>query len=118
MHVNLFLSPACNEKGEWRGWGRCVFFVDDVDALHASLVQQGVEAPAPKNAPWGERSPRFSPSVVHTRVQVRVCLYARGDLMSVPLHVSLRFFHVLDPDGHELSFATPDYTHPRWQRAP
>lgn len=25
-----------------------------------------------------------------------------------------RYFHVRDPDGHELSFATPDYTHPRW----
>ena len=25
-----------------------------------------------------------------------------------------RYFHICDPEGHELSFATPDYTHPRW----
>ena len=25
-----------------------------------------------------------------------------------------RYFHVSDPDGHELSFATPNYAHPRW----
>ena len=25
-----------------------------------------------------------------------------------------RYFHVIDPNGHELSFAKPDYTHPRW----
>ena len=26
-----------------------------------------------------------------------------------------RYFHILDPDGHELSFATPQYDHPRWK---
>ena len=85
MHVNLFHSAAYEPPapGEWNGWGRCVFFVEDVDALHASLAEQGVRAPAPTDAPWGER-----------------------------------FFHVLDPDGHELSFATPDYQHPRWHPAP
>ena len=85
LHVNLFHSAAYEPPapGEWNGWGRCVFFVEDVDALHASLAEQGVRAPAPTDAPWGER-----------------------------------FFHVLDPDGHELSFATPDYQNPRWHPAP
>ena len=59
--------------------GRAVFFVDDVDALHTQLADGGVTAPAPRDAPWGER-----------------------------------YFHLLDPDGHELSFATPQYDHPRW----
>ena len=27
-----------------------------------------------------------------------------------------RFFHALDPNGHQLSFATPIYNHPRWHR--
>ena len=26
-----------------------------------------------------------------------------------------RYFHALDPVGHELSFASPIYSHPRWQ---
>ena len=53
--------------------------MEDVDALHERLAKAGVEAPSPRDAPWGER-----------------------------------YFHLLDPDGHELSFATPDYAHPRW----
>ena len=34
-----------------------------------------------------------------------------------PFYLSIsgeRYFHVLDPDGHELSIATPQYSHPRW----
>jgi hypothetical protein len=40
----------------------------------------------------------------------------RGDYER-PFYLSIsgeRYFHVLDPDGHELSFATPQYSHPRW----
>jgi hypothetical protein len=55
LHINLFVSK---EAGEWKGWGRCVVFVDDVDALHSSLTEQGVHAPAPQDAPWGERCTR------------------------------------------------------------
>ncbi|HJN91475.1 MAG TPA: VOC family protein [Dehalococcoidia bacterium] len=56
-----------------RLWGRTIFHVDDVDALHSRAVDAGI-APqfAPRDAPWGER-----------------------------------YFHVTDPDGHELSFARP-----------
>lgn len=54
-------------------WGRTIFYVDDVDALHARLVGWGLEPDTtPADAPWGER-----------------------------------YFHVTDPDGHELSFARP-----------
>ena len=72
-------EPAAPQPGAPGGWGRAVIFVEDVDALHAQLTSAGVDAPEPRDAPWGER-----------------------------------YFHVLDPDGHELSFATPDYEHPRW----
>ena len=55
------------------GWGRTIFYVDDVDAMHARVVAAGY-APefTPRDAAWGER-----------------------------------YFHVRDPDGHELSFARP-----------
>ncbi|MBM3942770.1 MAG: VOC family protein [SAR202 cluster bacterium] len=69
-YLNLVLAPA----GGWSWWGRVIFYVDDVDALHQRLTEAGVpgiEAP-PKDASWGER-----------------------------------YFHVTDPDGHELSFARP-----------
>ena len=55
------------------GWGRVIFWVDDVDALHRRALAAGHPAStAPADAPWGER-----------------------------------YFHILDPDGHELSFARP-----------
>jgi len=83
LHINLVLSeayePAAPQPGVAGGWGRAVIFVDDVDALHMQLADEGIAAPEPRDAPWGER-----------------------------------YFHLLDPDGHELSFATPDYDHPRW----
>jgi catechol 2,3-dioxygenase-like lactoylglutathione lyase family enzyme len=62
--VDGYRAPA-------RVWGRVIFWVDDVDAVHARLTAAGHEAEfTPTDAPWGER-----------------------------------YFHVLDPDGHELSFA-------------
>eukprot|EP00287_Rhodomonas_sp_CCMP768_P004161 CAMPEP_0196730862 /NCGR_PEP_ID=MMETSP1091-20130531/10796_1 /TAXON_ID=302021 /ORGANISM="Rhodomonas sp., Strain CCMP768" /LENGTH=149 /DNA_ID=CAMNT_0042073943 /DNA_START=198 /DNA_END=647 /DNA_ORIENTATION=+ len=81
LHVNLFQSakyipPA---DGKWNQWGRCIFFVGDVDALHSTLLEKGVVAPEPQDAAWGER-----------------------------------YFHLVDPNGHQLSFATPIYDHPRW----
>jgi catechol 2,3-dioxygenase-like lactoylglutathione lyase family enzyme len=54
-------------------WGRAIFWVDDVDAMHARAVDHGYQPlTAPADAPWGER-----------------------------------YFHIHDPDGHELSFARP-----------
>jgi catechol 2,3-dioxygenase-like lactoylglutathione lyase family enzyme len=54
-------------------WGRIVFWVDDVDAMHRRALEAAF-APetSPADAPWGER-----------------------------------YFHLRDPDGHELSFAKP-----------
>jgi catechol 2,3-dioxygenase-like lactoylglutathione lyase family enzyme len=56
-----------------RWWGRAIFYVNDVDAVHAQAVRAGFspEFP-PRDAAWGER-----------------------------------YFHLLDPDGHEISFAKP-----------
>lgn len=55
------------------GWGRAIFYVDDVDATHARAIEAGYTPSfAPRDASWGER-----------------------------------YFHIRDPDGHELSFARP-----------
>lgn len=68
--LNLILQPT---ETVWSWWGRVIFHVDDVDAVHARCVAAG-HAPdfAPRDASWGER-----------------------------------YFHISDPDGHELSFAKP-----------
>ena len=69
-YLNLALRDA---PGEMAGWGRTIFYVDDVDAMHAVVVEAGHKPEfAPRDAPWGER-----------------------------------YFHLRDPDGHELSFARP-----------
>jgi uncharacterized glyoxalase superfamily protein PhnB len=69
-YLNLTVQP--NQR-HWAWWGRVIFYVSDVDALHAHVVANGHRADtAPRDAAWGER-----------------------------------FFHVTDPDGHELSFARP-----------
>ena len=69
-HVNLIRTAPGSSGG---GWGRVIFYVDDVDAMFAHARAQGL-APqvAPEDAVWGER-----------------------------------YFHLTDPDGHELSFAQP-----------
>ena len=54
-------------------WGRAIFYVDDVDALHTIAISAGLKPEfSPRDAPWRER-----------------------------------YFHIVDPDGHELSFAKP-----------
>lgn len=69
--LNVQLDPAWVPSTDGRVWGRAIFWVDDVDALHARAVAAGFEPEmAPSDAPWGER-----------------------------------YFHLRDPDGHELSFA-------------
>ena len=70
-YLNRQHVPAAGER--WRGWGRIVFWVDDVDEVHARVLAAGATpSTEPADAPWGER-----------------------------------YFHVDDPDGHELSFARP-----------
>jgi catechol 2,3-dioxygenase-like lactoylglutathione lyase family enzyme len=69
-YLNLIAQP---EQRKWTWWGRVIFHVSDVDALHARAVESGIRPDTtPRDAAWGER-----------------------------------FFHVTDPDGHELSFARP-----------
>ena len=64
---------AEDDERRWSWWGRIIFHVNDVDALHALAIRQGLQPDAPPcDATWGER-----------------------------------YFHLTDPDGHELSFATP-----------
>ncbi len=68
--LNLQLDPAYARSTLW---GRVIFWVDDVDAVHAGALDAGLKPEMePSDAPWGER-----------------------------------YFHVRDPDGHELSFAKP-----------
>jgi hypothetical protein len=57
----------------WSWWGRVIFYVADVDAVHQHALAAGYRpTTTPRDAEWGER-----------------------------------FFHMDDPDGHELSFARP-----------
>jgi catechol 2,3-dioxygenase-like lactoylglutathione lyase family enzyme len=68
-YLNLTVQP---DKA-WTWWGRAIFYVSDVDAMHARAVAAGYRPNmAPSDASWGER-----------------------------------YFHIADPDGHELSFARP-----------
>lgn len=68
-----FLNLQSGEVDTSRIWGRAIFWVTDVDAIHARAVDAGLRpSTAPRDAEWGER-----------------------------------YFHILDPDGHELSFARP-----------
>jgi catechol 2,3-dioxygenase-like lactoylglutathione lyase family enzyme len=67
-YLNL---TAQSEDRTWTWWGRVIFYVSDVDALHAQAIENGIQPDmTPRDAAWGER-----------------------------------YFHVTDPDGHELSFA-------------
>ena len=69
-YLNLTVVAA-DRRLSW--WGRAIFYVADVDAMHARAVAAGLSpAFAPRDAAWGER-----------------------------------YFHIVDPDGHELSFARP-----------
>lgn len=44
------------QEAKWRGWGRAIFHVDDVDAHHAMAVAAGYTPEfAPRDASWGER---------------------------------------------------------------
>lgn len=53
QYLNLVLVGP--EK-QWSWWGRAIFHVDDVDALHALAVAAGyTPEAAPRDAPWGER---------------------------------------------------------------
>jgi catechol 2,3-dioxygenase-like lactoylglutathione lyase family enzyme len=64
---------AAGDDKRWSWWGRVIFHVDDVDALHRRAIAAGHHpSTAPRDAEWGER-----------------------------------YFHLTDPDGHELSFARP-----------
>jgi catechol 2,3-dioxygenase-like lactoylglutathione lyase family enzyme len=67
-YLNLTAQP---DERHWNWWGRVIFHVADVDAIHVLVVAGGYLADTvPRDAAWGER-----------------------------------YFHVTDPDGHELSFA-------------
>jgi catechol 2,3-dioxygenase-like lactoylglutathione lyase family enzyme len=44
------------EEGQPRkGWGRIIFYVQDVNEFHSQLKASGFNPPLPKNATWGER---------------------------------------------------------------
>ena len=52
------LAPAARpvSPARPRGWGRVIFHVEDVDALHARALAAGlVPEAAPRDAEWGER---------------------------------------------------------------
>lgn len=54
-YLNLEASGGAAEARRG-GWGRIVFHVADVDALHVRAVQAGLRPEAaPRDAEWGER---------------------------------------------------------------
>ncbi len=54
--VNLQLQPDYIPTQIPAAWGRIIFWVDDVDALHQSITSQGLTSTTqPRDAPWGER---------------------------------------------------------------
>ncbi len=68
-----FVNLQRAERTQREVWGRVIFWVTDVDALHRRAVAAGLRpSTEPTDAEWGER-----------------------------------YFHIFDPDGHELSFARP-----------
>ena len=75
------------EQGQTEtGWGRLIFHVTDVDAFWARLKESGLSV----DALWNHLKERgFDPEVPRD-----ACW---GE----------RYFHMPDPDGHELSFARP-----------
>lgn len=78
---SVYVNLIEDREYEQRQWGRVVFHVSDVDAMHQRAVDADLQAEfAPRDAPWGER-----------------------------------YFHILDPMGHELSFAKRIEGHPRWR---
>ena len=71
-YLNLMSCPVPGD-GRWPCWGRTIFYVSDVDAMHRRALAHGLlPDTTPRDAEWGER-----------------------------------YFHITDPDGHELSFARP-----------
>ena len=72
FHINLYPAPSTRLVPR-QGWGRCVFYVNDVDAVYSLALRHGLQPEfAPRDADWGER-----------------------------------YFHILDPSGHELAIAAP-----------
>ena len=72
MHINIFSSefpPAAATKGDastlttdatptpWNQWGRFIVFVEDVDAIYRTCVENGIPSTTgpPTDAVWGER---------------------------------------------------------------
>ncbi len=49
-YVNLEVSGKVEA-----GWGRIIFYCDDVDEVHSHVSSRGYRCTEPSNAPWGER---------------------------------------------------------------
>jgi catechol 2,3-dioxygenase-like lactoylglutathione lyase family enzyme len=60
--VNLIAVPTDADVST--GWGRVIFHVEDVDALYARAVANGLSPRAePRDASWGERMfPMYDPN--------------------------------------------------------
>ena len=52
-YLNLIAQPT-ERRGSW--WGRVIFYVTDVDALHERALGAGYQpTTSPRDAEWGER---------------------------------------------------------------
>eukprot|EP00591_Stephanopyxis_turris_P008627 CAMPEP_0195522012 /NCGR_PEP_ID=MMETSP0794_2-20130614/19881_1 /TAXON_ID=515487 /ORGANISM="Stephanopyxis turris, Strain CCMP 815" /LENGTH=155 /DNA_ID=CAMNT_0040651687 /DNA_START=304 /DNA_END=771 /DNA_ORIENTATION=- len=65
VYVNLFENKDYNKpnppqdestSNPWNGWGRCVFYVSDVDQIYKMAIDAGLHPEfSPRDADWGER---------------------------------------------------------------
>ena len=52
-YLNLTTQPTSRR---WEWWGRAIFHVADVDAMHARVIAAGYQPDTtPRDATWGER---------------------------------------------------------------
>jgi catechol 2,3-dioxygenase-like lactoylglutathione lyase family enzyme len=50
-----FVNLSANPGYEQRWWGRVIFRVVDVNALHRAFTAAGMHSESPRDASWGER---------------------------------------------------------------
>ena len=101
-YVNLIAQP---ESREWTWWGRVIFHVSDVDAVHARAVAHGYQPEAaPRDAVWGRallphhrpRWPRteFRPASVGVGARLRGLRPAAGGAHSRPTREERRAMQI------------------------
>ena len=84
-YLNLITQPA---ERRWSWWGRVIFYVADVDALHDRALAAGYQpATVPRDAEWGERF--FHLVVHHSDFDVLIPSHSRIGKLSGGTRISM-----------------------------